>query len=284
MKILSMVVVAAAMAGLTACGSSTSTSASAANCTPKIDSAQLVTKGTLTYATNATLPPMQYMNEEKIVGMRIDLAAELAKRLCLRPKAINVPFDSQIPGVQGHRWDMINTGLFYTPLRASTMNLVPYETQGVAISVAEGNPKHIGAVGDLSGHAIGVEAPGYEFDTLTAMNKQLRQQGKPQIIVRTFQTNADAFRALSTGQVDGVAIVEAVTSYYQKGGRFQTALRGLNKAPLAMGFAKDRTSVADAVAAQLTALKSSGWLDKLFAKYGVTPFDGKIAVTTGTLS
>jgi polar amino acid transport system substrate-binding protein len=268
--------------GLAACGSSTTTSASA-SCAPTISKDQLVTPGALTYATNATLPPMQYVQGDKVVGMRIDMAAELAKRLCLRPVSINVPFDSQIPGVQGHRWDMINTGLFYTPARADTLNLVPYEVQGVAVSVAKGNPKGITSSDGLSGRTVAVEAPGYEFDTLTALNKTFQGQGRKPIVVRTFQTNADAFQALSAGQADGVAIVEAVTTYYQQGGRFETAVRGMNTAPLALGMAKDRKALADAVATAMAAMKSSGWLDSLFKKYGVTPFDGSIAVSTGAL-
>ncbi|MEV4729875.1 transporter substrate-binding domain-containing protein [Saccharopolyspora sp. NPDC049426] len=282
MRLIAAVLSAALLTlGATACGSGTG--AAPANCTPKVPDDQLVKPGTLTYATNATLPPMQYVEGDEVVGMRIDLANELAKRLCLRTEVVNVPFDAQVPGVQGHRWDLINTGMFYTPPRAETMNLVPYEVQAVGVAVAAGNPKQIKSREDLSGRTLAVEAPGYEFDTLNLLNEQFIAQGKAPIQLRTFQTNADAFQALSAGQVDGASIVESVMSFYQQGGRFETVVRGMNRAPLALGFAKDRRPVADAVAAELAAMRAEGWMKSLFDEYGVSGFDGELAVTTGPL-
>jgi polar amino acid transport system substrate-binding protein len=177
---------------------------------------------------------------------------------------------------------MIDTGMFYTPERAKTVKLVPYEIQGVSISVSKGNPKKITSEDDLSGKSIAVEAPGYEFDTLTALNKELKAAGKKQVSIRTFTTTADAYQALSAGQVEGVAIVDAVTSYYQKGGTFQTALTDLNPAPLALGFGKDKP--ATAVAEALGTLRENGYLAKLFKKYGVTAYSGDLKVTTGAIS
>jgi polar amino acid transport system substrate-binding protein len=278
---------AALLLTVAACGSEDSSSSSAAaaptGCTPKVGKADLVKAGTLTISTNATLPPMQYLDSSsKIVGMRVELGDEIAKLLCLTPKFVNIPFDAQIPGVQSGRWDMIDTGMFYTPERAKTVKLVPYEVQGVSISVAKGNPKKITSQDDLSGKTIAVEAPGYEFDTLTALNKELKTAGKKQVTVRTFTTTADAYQALSAGQVEGVAIVEAVTSYYQKDGRFETAVKGMNPAPLALGFGKQKP--ADAVADALNTLRSNGYLAKLFKKYGVTAYTGDLKVTTGAIS
>lgn len=278
---------AALLLTVAACGSEDSSSSSAAaaptGCTPKVGKADLVKAGTLTISTNATLPPMQYLDtSSKIVGMRVDLGNEIAKLLCLTPKFVNIPFDAQIPGVQSGRWDMIDTGMFYTPERAKTVKLVPYEVQGVSISVAKGNPEKITSEDGLSGKTIAVEAPGYEFDTLTALNKELKAAGKKQVTVRTFTTTADAYQALSAGQVEGVAIVEAVTSYYQKDGRFQTAVKGMNPAPLALGFGKQKP--ADAVAGALNTLRGNGYLTTLFKKYGVTAYTGDLKVTTGAIS
>ena len=275
------------MAGLLAlslagCSGNSTAATSSSACSPKISNDELVTPGTLTMSTNATLPPMQYVDQTgAITGMRIDLGKRIAQELCLTPKVVNVDFDSQIPGVQGGRWDMINTGMFYTSQRAETIKLVPYEVQGVAISVSKGNPLKITSQGDLSGKTIAVEAPGYEYDTLKALNDTLAAAGKDKINIQTFKTTADAFQALSAGQAQGVAIVESVTTYYQNQGAFETAVKGLNKAPLALGFKNE--TVADQVASTLNTLKQDGYLGELFKKYGVTPYDGDIKVSTGDL-
>ncbi|MGF7234595.1 MAG: ABC transporter substrate-binding protein, partial [Frankia sp.] len=249
----------------------------------KLGAGALVKAGTLTMSTNATLPPMQYVNSSgKIVGMRITLGDEIAKQLCLTPNYVNVDFDSQIPGLAGKRWDMINTGMFYTPVRAKTIILVPYEVQGVAISAAAGNPEKLHSATDLAGKTVVVEAPGYEYDTLTALSKKLVSEGKRAITIHTFQTTADAYQALAAGQADAVAIVDSVTTYYQNAGRFETAFKGLNTAPLAFGFANQTT--ANAVSGVLNQLRDNGYLAKLFGQYGVTAYSGLLKVSTGDLS
>lgn len=285
LKASAAVLAMAACLALSACGGDAEDSAEQApTCKQKVPDSALVAEGTLTYSTNATLPPVQYVKDGEIIGMRIDLVNRIAKDLCLKTKVVNINFDAQIPGVKGGRWDMINSGMFYTPERAKTVAMVPYEVQGVGVSVAKGNPENITKPEDMSGKTIGVEAPGYEFDTLGLINEQLEDEGKAPIKVKTFQTNADAFQALSAGQIEGVGIIGAVTKYYQKDGRFETAISGMNRAPLALGFTKENTVLANAVAKELRALKKSGWLDDLFEEYGATGYDGSIEISTGPLA
>jgi polar amino acid transport system substrate-binding protein len=281
---LTMTAAVGLVLSVSACGGSAGAEAQpTGQCTSQVSDTALVKPKTLTYATNATLPPMQYMKDGEVAGMRIELAEKVAANLCLTPEAVNIPFDAQIPGLSGKRWDMINTGMFYTEKRAQTVGLVPYEVQAVSISVQAGNPESITGQDDLSGKAIAVEAPGYEFDTLNLINENFKAAGKEPIEIKTFPTNADAFQALSSGQVDGATIVESVTSYYQNDGRFETAFGGLREAPLAFGFAKENTELANAVAAEMTELKESGWLTELFAKYNVTGYSGAIELSTGPL-
>lgn len=249
-------------------------------CEPAVSDDLLITPGTLTFSTNATLPPMQYVDGEDVVGMRVELVTEIATRLCLETEVMNVPFDAQIPGVQGDRWDLINTGMFYTEERAETLDLVPYEVQAVAISVQDGAAEGIETVEDLAGLTIGVEAPGYEFDSVTAVNDDLVEAGLEPLDINTSLTNADAFQALSAGQIDGVAIVEAVTSFYEEDGRFTTAISGLHPGPLAFGFAKDN-ELADIVAQTYGEMVDDGFVQELFDSYGVTPYPGPYEVTTG---
>jgi len=86
----------------------------------------LAKSGTFVMATNATLPPMQYVDANgNVIGMRVELGNDIAAKLCLTPQWVNVPFDAMIPGVQDGRWDMINTGMFYTVPRAQIVKLVP---------------------------------------------------------------------------------------------------------------------------------------------------------------
>lgn len=260
-----------------------STSA-ASDCKYDLPSSAFVEEGTLTYSTNATLPPMQYLKDGEIVGMRVELAEKIAQELCVEIKPVNVPFESQIPGLQGKRWDMMVTGMFYRPERAEVMNLIPYEVQGVAISVPSENPLNIQTVDDLSGKVVAVQAPAYESDTLDAINEDFINRGLAPMDIRGFQTYADAYGALGAGQVEALAVLEAVTTYYEDEGRFASVVHGLNIAPLTLGIAKENKVLADAVVLILNDLKASGWLDELMDRYQITAYDGPIEIIDSSLT
>ena len=95
--------------------------------------------------------------------MRIDLGHDIAKRLCLTPDFVKIDFDAMVPGLQGGRWDMIDTGIFFTPARAKIMQMIPYESQAISISVPNGAAGDaIHAPADLEGKTVGVEIGGFE--------------------------------------------------------------------------------------------------------------------------
>ena len=79
----------------------------------------LIEPGKLVMSTNPTLPPMQFVDSVTVnlKGMRITLGDEVAKRLCLEPDYIRIEFSAMIPGLQAGRWDVINTGIFWTEER-----------------------------------------------------------------------------------------------------------------------------------------------------------------------
>ena len=136
----------------------------AQNCTPRVPDSELSKPRTLVLSTNPTLPPMQFVNAQgQLVGMRVELGAEIAKRLCLAVENVRIEFAAMIPGLAARRWDMINTGMFYTEDRAKLMYLVRYEEQAISISVPRGNPRNIRRLEDLAGPTVGVEQGGFEF-------------------------------------------------------------------------------------------------------------------------
>ena len=244
----------------------------AADCKPAVPGSDLVQPGKLTMSTNPTLPPLQYVNESgKLTGMRIELGTEIARRLCLEPDYVRISFDAMIPGLQAGRWDMINTGLFYTPERAKLMQLVRYETQAVSISVPAGNPDAVTKLADLAGKRVGVEVGGYEEKTIRQLSDGLEKAGNGGMNIHTFNTFADAYNALRARQLDAVVSIDAVAQHYQDMGAFDRALHGLAGAPIAFAF--KNKDLAAAVAKVLDAMKADGSYQKIFGKYGLQPLD-----------
>lgn len=271
MKLLPAIASAAAL--FVACA----TSAQAQACKSPVPDSALVKKGTLIMSTNPTLPPMQFVDQSgALKGMRVELGEAIAKRLCLTPEYVRIEFSAMIPGLQAGRWDVINTGIFYTDERARLMQMLQYEDQAISISTAKGNPLKIGKPEDLSGKTIGVEIGGFEERKARELDKQLTDKGVKGMTIRTFENFAMAYQALRAGQVEVALSIDSTAAEYQKRGDFDRVLHGLFPTPVALA-AKNR-DLANAVAKVLNDMKADGSFQKLFDQYGVKPIDGAVTV------
>jgi polar amino acid transport system substrate-binding protein len=251
--------------------------AQAPACTPRVPDSELVKPRTLTMSTNPTLPPLQFVNAQgQLQGMRIELGNEIARRLCLTPEYVRIEFSAMVPGLAARRWDMINTGIFYTEERARMMQMIRYENNAVAISAARGNPLNIRTQDDLAGKSVGVELGGFEERTLRGISQQLVAAGKPAIEVRTFDNFAVAFQALRAGQVQAVTSIDAVAAEYDQRGDFPRVLHGLNATPAALAFRSRK--LAEETNWALQQMLADGSLETLFNRYGVGIADRSFAI------
>jgi len=245
----------------------------AQDCKPRVPDAALTKPGTLVMSTNPTLPPMQFVNQKgELQGMRIELGTELAKRLCLKPEYVRIEFSAMIPGLQGGRWDVINTGIFFTDERAKIMQMIPYENQAISISAPVGNPQGVKTADDLAGKTVGVEIGGFEERKIKELDGDLRKKGLAPMTIRTFDNFATAYQALRAGQVQAVVSIDSVAKEYQDRGDFSRVLSGLYPTPVAL--AMKNPQLAGEVAKALNEMKKDGYYDKLFARYGLAPFPG----------
>ena len=251
--------------------------ASAADCTSPVSASDLVKPGTLVMSTNPTLPPLQYVDKSgQLVGMRIELGTEIAKRLCLAPEFIKIEFDAMIPGLKGGRWDMIDTGIFFTPERAKLMQMIPYEMQAISISVPPDAKTAMTKIDDLEGKTVGVEIGGFEENKAKAIDAELKKNGGKGMTIRTFDSFALAYQALRASQVDAVVSIDGVAKEYADRGDFKRAISGLYPTPVALAFKSK--PLAEAVLKVLDAMQADGSYKKLFDQYGVVPPAGALAV------
>lgn len=251
--------------------------AAAQNCTPAVPASDLVKPGTLVMSTNPTLPPLQYVDRSgDLKGMRVELGLEVAKRLCLKPEYVRIEFSAMIPGLQAGRWDLINTGIFFTAERAKLMQMIPYEKQAISISVPTGKKAGLTKVEDLNGKTVGVEIGGFEESRTKALDADLKAKGGAGMTIRTFDNFALAYQALRAGQVDAVVSIDGVAKEYSDRGDFDRAISGLFPTPVAL--AMKSKPLAEAVLKVLNAMKTDGSYKALFDKYGVVATDEALKV------
>jgi polar amino acid transport system substrate-binding protein len=110
------------------------TAAQAQNCPPKVPAASLIESGKWQMSINPTLPPQQFVDDKgELQGLNVELAREIAKRICIEPVFLRMDFPPMIPGLRAGRFDTINTGLFWTEERSKMLYLVPYAQQAISI-------------------------------------------------------------------------------------------------------------------------------------------------------
>jgi len=233
----------------------------------------VIEAGVLTMSINATIPPKQFINEQgELQGLHVDLGNEIANRLCLEPNYQNVDFAVQIPGLDANRWDMINTGLYFTDERAGFMQLVPFSVNALALIAADGNPTGITGPEDMAGKVVGVEIAGFEEKKIREINDAQIAKGLASMDIRAFNTYGEVFLALGGGQIDAVFAGDAIGSYYQEKGQFSKAATGLF--PGTPGaFAFDEPVLAQAVADTLNAMQADGTYGAMMDAYGTTKMD-----------
>ena len=234
----------------------------------KIAPPHIIKAGTLVMSINPTLPPLQFVNDKgELQGMRVELGNEIAKWLGLTPEYVRIEFAAMVPGLASKRWDMINTGIFWTEERAKLMYMVPYEQAAISFLVTKGNPLNITKWQDLAGRAVSVELGGIEERRTREVDEMLKKEGLKGLDIRTFNNFAESFQALRARQVDAATSIDATAMFWQGRGDFTRAVAGLFPQIATFAFA-DKT-LALAVVDALNDLRKTGYYDALFDRYGV---------------
>ncbi|MEM9811841.1 MAG: ABC transporter substrate-binding protein [Pseudomonadota bacterium] len=229
--------------------------------------------GVLTMSINATIPPRQFIDDQgNLQGLHPDLGNEIAARLCLEPKYMNVDFAVQIPGLANKRWDMVNTGMYYNEDRAKIMQMVPYVVNALAIVVERGNPLGVEGYDDLAGEPVGTEIAGFADNLIRSINDEQVANGMEPMQIQAFNTFAEAFAALGAGQVKAVFGPDATAAYYAERGSFDVGASGLNPGlPSSFGFdGATGGELAAAVADVLRDMVADGTYNEMMSAYGAT--------------
>ena len=235
----------------------------------------LIEPGTLVMSINATIPPRQFIDSSgRLRGMHPDLGNEIARRLCLEPAYRNVGFEVQIPGLANGRWDMINTGMYYTEERSRVMRMVPYVVNALAIVVQDGNPLGVTGYEDLAGEPVGTEIAGFADNLIREINDEQVANGMEPMQIQAFNTFAEAFAALGAGQVRAVFGPDATAHYYAERGQFDVGASGLNPGlPSSFGFDASNERLAEAVRDVLADMAADGTYQRIMEQYGATQMD-----------
>lgn len=256
-----------AMVMLTGCGGSTKKNATAAGSS----AATAKAKGTLTVAADATYAPNEFVGPDghTLVGMDVDLAKALGKKLGRKITVQNATFDSIIPGLAAGKYDLGISSFTDTKAREQTVDFVTYFEAGTSFYAKTAGAPKIASLADLCGRGVSVEKGTTQQTAAAAQDGKCRKAGKPGVTVLVFPDQNGANLAISSGRAQ-VGMADSPVAAYQvkqSGGQFKLIGQTFATAPYGIAVPKS-SHLAPSILAAVKALVADGSYAAILAKWG----------------
>ncbi|MDY5705086.1 MAG: basic amino acid ABC transporter substrate-binding protein [Lachnospiraceae bacterium] len=249
-KIMGLALAGAMVMGMmTACGSSSSKKNS----------------DTLVMATNATFPPYESVSGDDIVGIDVDIANAIAKKLGKKLKIEDVSFDSIIAGVQNDKYDFGMAGMTVTDERKKNVDFTESYAKAVQVVIVK-EDSDIKSIDDISSkNKIGVQQGTtgdiYASDTV-------ENGGYGEDAVTKYNSGPDAVQALLSDKVDCVIIDnEPAKAYVAANQGLKILDSSFADEEYAICVKKGNSQLKNDINKALKELKDDGTIDKIVSKY-----------------
>lgn len=249
-KIAAIILSAALVVALAACGSSKDSDSNKSSGKAE----------TLTMGTNASFPPYEYVDDNgKIVGIDAEIAQAIADKLGMKLEIKDMEFDSLIPAVKSKSIDLVLAGMTVNEERKQSVNFSDSYSTGVQVVIVKENSE-IKTVDDLKGKKIGVQA-GTTGDAYCS-----NDFGEEN--VKQFSNGSLAVAALANGQVDCVVIDnEPAKNYVAANSGLKILDTEYVTEDYAIAISKDNDDLLKKVNDALKELKDDGTVGKIVGKY-----------------
>lgn len=229
--------------------------------------------GTLKLSINSTYAPMEYHDPatNDLMGLDVDLAAAIAKKLGVTITWTDVPFDQLIPSLQTGRTDFVISGFSDRGSRRETMDFVDYLGTGPQFFVLTDST--VQAQADLCGKRVGtVRSTSFPAEVDKWSKANCEAAGKAAIQYMAGENSIDVRNQLKQGRVDAAVQGSETLPYAQSNepGRYR-----LVGSPFAVGyqgiaFRKDAGPLREAVTGALEALIADGSYTAILSKWGLS--------------
>jgi polar amino acid transport system substrate-binding protein len=226
-------------------------------------------KETITMATNAEWPPLEYVNDDgDVVGYEVELVQHFADVTDYNWEIVNVAWDGIFAGMANGAYDGLATGCSVTEERKLSMDFSTpflYMIQSIIVPTdTENAPKDIN---DLIGSKVGV--------LIGSVGDILLQDSGLDITVKSYDNIAYSIEDMLNGNLDAVVVDSLIAGEYvvsnkaYQGRLFESGYAQEEGEPIAMCFPKGETEKVEIVNQALKDLEANGTMAELKTKYGI---------------
>ena len=237
--------------------------------------AQTLAPGVLKVGLEATYPPFESYDGDKIVGFDPDITALLTREMKLKPALTDTKFVSLVPGLAASQHDAVISGLYITAERLAQADAVPYASTGALIMVAKGSKAQPKTEKDLCGLKVGLQAGTSWVKLLqTLSDEHCKASGKGAITVMEFPTAPEVSQAMMSRNVDAQMEIAGAAKIIVEKTKGRVMISSPNLVyPQTLGIyvKKGNTALKQSFETAMAAIRKTGEYDALIKQYDLTP-------------
>lgn len=218
----------------------------------------------LRVGTDATFPPMEFVENGKRTGFDIELVEAIGKAMGKQVEWVDIDFKGLIPGLISKRFDMAVSAIYITDERKKVVDFTePYYAGGLVAMVKEGNTS-IKKLADLDGKKVSVQVGTKSVGYLT--------QHYPKVQRVEVEKNQEMFNLVDIGRADAAVTGKPAAFQYV---RTRPGLRVLDEQitteEYGMALRKDTPELTKAVNGAIAKLKADGTYAAIVKKWFSAP-------------
>jgi polar amino acid transport system substrate-binding protein len=181
--------------------------------------ATLAAAGAIRVATDATFPPLEFVQNGKRTGFDIELIEAIGRNLGRPVQWVDIDFKGLIPGLIANRFDVAASGIYMTDERRKVVDFTDSYYSGGLVAIVRRDNKAILQPADLAGRKVSVQVGTKSVNYL--------KDNYPTVQRVEVEKNQEMFDLLLIGRVDAVVTGRPAAAEFAKA---QPSVRVLDKA------------------------------------------------------
>ena len=214
----------------------------------------------LRVGTDATFPPMEFVENGKRTGFDIELVEAMAKTMGRQVEWVDIDFKGLIPGLISRRFDVAVSAIYITDERRKVVDFSDTYYAGGLVALVKNNNTSIKKLADLDGKKVAVQVGTKSVGYLTEKH--------PKIQRIEVEKNQEMFNLVDIGRADAAVTGKPAAYQYV---RTRPGLRVLEDQftteEYGMALRKDTPELTKQVNAALATLKANGTYAAIVKKW-----------------
>ena len=213
----------------------------------------------LRVATDATFPPMEFVENGKKTGFDVELVEAVAAKMGKKVEWVDIDFKGLVPGLIAKRYEMAVSAIYITDERKKVVDFTqPYYAGGLVAMVKDGSP--IAKLTDLNGKKVSVQVGTKSVGFLTEHYSKVQRV--------EVEKNQEMFNLVDIGRADAAVTGKpAAFQYIRTRGGMKVLPEQLTTEEYGMAIRKDMPELTAAVNKALEQLKADGGYKAIVDKW-----------------